>query len=546
MKVSDDKIKDLLVKENYVSAEDMKKAEAFASSHHSSITDYLFAEELIDKSTLGQAIAESFGLGFLNLDEEKPSKEQVLKLGEQSAVSNRVIFVGEKDKTCEFATDSPQNKELIPKLKRAFKGKKIKLYYSFPESIDENLNYYKKSLETRFSQIVESKTRIAPELVEEIVEDAISYHASDIHFEPQDDVVVIRFRIDGVLSEAGRIPNEYYENILNRIKVMAQLRIDEHFATQDGAIRLVVKGSEVDMRISLAPTLDGEKITIRLLAEYVRDLTLGELGLCDKDQAMLVEAAKRPFGMILVTGPTGSGKTTTLYALIKHLNDPTKNITTIEDPVEYKIPGTNQIQVNPEKDITFAEGLRSIVRQDPDVILVGEIRDKETAEIAVNAALTGHLLFSTFHANDAATAIPRLMDMGVEPFLLSSTLNVIYSQRLVRKLCNACRYSEQISKIKVSQDYPGFSQYFSKETTIYRGKGCDICNGTGYKGRVGIFEYIKVTKEIQELMLNNPSTNEIWHLAKQQGAHTLAEDGVEKVKEGLTTLDELMRVIPAD
>jgi type II secretory ATPase GspE/PulE/Tfp pilus assembly ATPase PilB-like protein len=232
----------------------------------------------------------------------------------------------------------------------------------------------------------------------------LAFKASDIHFEPQEKEVVVRFRVDGLLHEAGRFTKEVYENILNRIKVQAHLRIDDHFSAQDGAIRFAKEQGVVDMRVSVIPTLDGEKITIRLLAEYVKGFTFADLGVSEKDQAVFLSAAKKPFGMILVTGPTGSGKTTTLYALLKMLNNPAVNITTIEDPVEYKILGVNSIQVNPQTNLTFAKGLRSIVRQDPDIILVGEIRDLETAEIAVNAALTGHLLFSTFHANDAATA----------------------------------------------------------------------------------------------------------------------------------------------
>lgn len=384
---------------------------------------------------------------------------------------------------------------------------------------------------------------MAPEIIEEILTDAVSFRTSDIHFEPQEKEVIVRFRIDGVLHEAGRIPKEYYENIVNRLKVQARLRIDEHYAAQDGAIRFVRDGHLIDARLSLIPTLDGEKIVLRLLADYMRSFALSDLGLLGDGQKLLEVSAKKPFGMILVTGPTGSGKTTTLYAVLRTLNNPEVNITTIEDPVEFKIPGINQIQVNQQTNLTFAKGLRSIVRQDPDIILVGEVRDQETAEIAVNAALTGHLLLSTFHANDASTAIPRLIDMGIEPFLLSSTLELIIAQRLVRRICESCRYSISVKTISLEKILPKAKKYFSKESiTLYKGKGCPKCSGTGYKGRIGIFEFINMNPELQELILKNPSSQQIWEVSEKNGAISLFEDGLEKVKNGLTTLDELLRV----
>ena len=297
------------------------------------------------------------------------------------------------------------------------------------------------------------------------------------------------------------------------------------------------------MRVSVIPVLDGEKITIRLLAEYVKGFTFSDLGVSGKDQEVFMSAAKKPFGMILVTGPTGSGKTTTLYALLKMLNNPAVNITTIEDPVEYKIPGVNSIQVNPQTNLTFAKGLRSIVRQDPDIILVGEIRDLETAEIAVNAALTGHLLFSTFHANDAATAIPRLLDMGVEPFLMASTLELVIAQRLVRKICDQCRVSFTPKAEELDKTFPDTKKFFPKSLpTLYKGKGCKNCGNTGYKGRTAIFEFIEVRGEMRELILKRPSTQEIQELARKNGSLSLFDDGLEKVKNGITTIEELLRV----
>ncbi len=281
---------------------------------------------------------------------------------------------------------------------------------------------------------------------------------------------------------------------------------------------------------------------MRLLSEYVGSFSLGDLGLSSENQKILEESSRRPFGMVAVAGPTGSGKTTSLYGLIKNINRPEVNITTIEDPVEYKISGVNHIQVNKDTGLTFAKGLRSIVRQDPDVILVGEIRDTETAEIAVNSALTGHLLFSTFHANNTSTVIPRLLGMGVEPFILASTMELIVSQRLVRKICDSCRCS-YVKNNGAGRKRDGSAKYFrTKKVALYKGKGCGCCSDTGYMGRTGIFEIIRITPEMRELILTNPSSGQVWKLAKKQGSKSLFDDGIEKVKNGVTTIDELLRV----
>lgn len=329
--------------------------------------------------------------------------------------------------------------------------------------------HYHKPLATRFQAIINEQKKVAPEIITEIFNDAIELRASDIHFEPQEKIVLIRFRVDGVMHEAGRLPKDYYEGVINRIKIESNMQIDEHYAAQDGAIRWLTKaGNPMDMRVSIVPIVDGEKIVVRLLSEYVRTLTLQDLGFSEEYRAILETVAHKPFGMILTTGPTGAGKSTTLYALLKMRNRPDVNISTIEDPVEYKIPGINHIQVNQETELTFAKGLRALVRQDPNIILVGEIRDGETASIAVNAALTGHLLFSTLHSNDAPTAIPRLLDMGVEPFLLASTLEVIIGQRLVRHICPSCRYSYSLSLAEAQKLFPGANKYFVKKEDVRR------------------------------------------------------------------------------
>ncbi|TSC82073.1 MAG: Type II secretion system protein E [Parcubacteria group bacterium Gr01-1014_20] len=543
MELDDQKIKDVLSKQGHISPEDIKKAEEFGLARGVPLVEYFLEKGLITRSALGQAIAQSFGIAYADLSSNEPPREQVLKISEDTAKKRRSVIFREDDKTIVIATDNPSDAETIKELSDLFKSKQIILSYSFPEDINHVLVNYRQTLGVRFEKIISDKKRIAPEIIDEIIEDALAIRASDIHIEPMEKDVLIRFRVDGVLREVGRIPKEYYENILNRIKVQAHLRIDEHFAAQDGAIRYLQDGKAVDLRIAITPTLDGEKVAVRLLAEYVRGFTLADLGLSPGDQKILQESSRKPFGMILVTGPTGSGKTTTLYSLIKILNRPEINITTIEDPVEYKIVGVNQIQVNRQTDLTFSKGLPSILRQDPDVVLVGEIRGPDTAEIAVNAALTGHLLLSTFHANDAATAIPRLLDMGVEPFLVASTLELIVAQRLVRKICENCRTSETLSPLSLSQLIPSTSRYFANiPSTFFKGKGCSSCTNTGYRGRTAIFEFIKITKEMQDLILGNPSNRQISQLARSQGAHSLFEDGLEKVKNGVTTLEELIRV----
>jgi len=536
-------VKTILLKENYISEADSKAAEA-ASHDSAGYIDYLIREELLSKNLLGQALAEAYHVPYADLEQTPPSKESATLIPEELARASRVVFVKANDSVAAIASDAPQNVDAHA-LQPLFKGKKIRLAYALPEQIETSFTLYQKPLATRFSQIVATGKRIAPEIVDEIIKDALTYRASDIHLEPQADAVIVRFRVDGVLREAGQAPKEYYENILNRIKVASGMRIDEHFLAQDGSLQFSSGGARADLRVSLVPTVDGEKVVMRVLGSYVQSYTLSDLGLGEAYRKQLETAASKPFGMILTTGPTGSGKTTTLYSLLKMVNRPNINITTIEDPVEYRIAGVNQIQVRSDAGMTFANGLRAIVRQDPDIILVGEIRDQETAEISVNAALTGHLLLSTFHSNDAATAIPRLIDMGIEPFLLASTLEAIVAQRLVRTICNHCRAVEPLDQalaaVKVGADIA--AGYFSKQDTVYSGKGCAVCNGTGYQGRTALYEIITVTPEMQELITHNPTSRQIAQQSHKQGGVSMFEDGIDKVKSGMTTISELVRVV---
>ena len=548
MQLDDLKIKEILVRENYLAESDAKAAEKIAAEHRSSLTAYLLSSNLISQELLGQAIAESLHTPYADLRAHPPTKEMIGLISEVMARRLRVVVYKQTKTEIFVATDNPEQEGLVDQLKKELEAAKIVIAYALPVHIDTTFAGYQKGLETRFSEIIKSNKKIAPELVNQIFEDALTLRVSDIHIEPQETRALVRFRIDGVLHDAGIIPLEYIETIINRIKIQAKLRIDEHFNSQDGAIRFtsVNGGPPTDLRVSIVPTLDGEKVAIRILSNYIRELTLSDIGISETLSARLQESIKKPFGMILVTGPTGSGKTTTLYSLIKELNTRSVNITTIEDPVEYKIDGVNQIQANAQTNLTFAKGLRAIARQDPNIIFVGEIRDTETADIAVNAALTGHLLLSSFHANNAAAAIPRFIDMGIEPFLVSSTLELVIAQRLVRRICNSCKVSEPVSKARLAKlGIVANNLIGSGEHTFYRGKGCPKCSGTGYNGRIGIFEFITVTPELQDLIARRPSTKEISELVSKQKFVSMFADGIEKVKNGLTSLEELLRVITA-
>jgi type II secretory ATPase GspE/PulE/Tfp pilus assembly ATPase PilB-like protein len=352
-------------------------------------------------------------------------------------------------------------------------------------------------------------------LVDNLIEYAEQSRASDIHINPRHDLLQVRMRIDGVLQDSFAIPKNIHQEVISRIKVLAGLRTDEHQAAQDGRFRVVTaKGEPVDVRVSITPTYYGENSVLRLLANNSAEFTLTSLGFSPEDQKKIIKAIKRPHGMILSTGPTGSGKTTTLYTVIKMLNTPEVSIVTIEDPIEYAISDITQIQINPHSGLTFAKGLRSILRQDPNIIMVGEIRDAETAGIAVNTALTGHLLLSTLHTSDSATTLPRLLDMGVDSYLVASTVHLAIGQRLVRKLCIACI-----------------------------GKGCDACQESGFRGRIGINEVLVVDDEVREAILRKESAVVIKKIAIKNGMTTMLEDGMHKVAAGLTTKEEVLRVI---
>ena len=399
-----------------------------------------------------------------------------------------------------------------------------------------------------------------------ILDYAVKLHASDIHVEPREKEIVVRYRIDGMLQEYMKLPKSVHPALISRIKILSNLKIDEHRIPQDGRFDVSVEGIDVDLRVSMSPTIHGEKVVIRLLDKTTTIITLDQLGLKGNAFKMLEEGSSEPWGMILSTGPTGSGKSTTLYALLTKMNKVEVNIITLEDPVEYEVSGINQIQINTKIGLTFASGLRSVLRQDPDIIMVGEVRDKETADLAVQSALTGHVVLSTLHTNSASGVLPRLLDMDIEPFLISSTVNTVIGQRLVRKICNKCKSSYEASKTEIEAikdalknllpnkndskakekfSYLGFQNLpflDDQKITLYKGKGCDECRNTGYSGRIGIFEVFKITEEMGKLLLQHATSNHVEEQAVSQGMVTMRQDGYVKALTGITTLQEVARV----
>lgn len=385
-------------------------------------------------------------------------------------------------------------------------------------------------------------------LVDSMVEYGYNSRASDIHIDPTEDKVNIRFRIDGVMHDVFILPKEIQDEIVSRIKVLSGLRTDEHQAAQDGRFKFKLGKVSFDVRVSITPTYYEENAVLRLLAEPEQGFMLENLGFSEKNLNIARKNIKKPYGMILVTGPTGSGKTTTLYAILKELNTPEVSIITIEDPIEYSLEGVEQIQVNPRTGLVFATGLRSILRQDPNIIMVGEIRDEETAGIAVNAALTGHLLLSTLHTNDAATTLPRLLDMGIEPFLVASTVNVAISQRLVRRLCQTCKVKKNLAPDEIKSLESSLPKVYLRGINLankdfYEGKGCNECDGSGYKGRIAIHEVLEITESIRKAITAQATAAIIRDIAVLEGMVPIVQDGLMKAEQGVTSIEEVLRVM---
>ncbi|MES2023872.1 MAG: GspE/PulE family protein [Patescibacteria group bacterium] len=382
-------------------------------------------------------------------------------------------------------------------------------------------------------------------LVDGLIESAQKNNASDIHLDPQEDGILVRMRIDGILQDLYHVPKSIHSEVVSRLKILTGLRTDEHQMAQDGRFRHIFKDNTfVDIRVSVSPTYHGENVVLRLLSDKSQNYTLDSLGFSEADQEKIKTAIKKPNGMVLATGPTGSGKTTTLYTLIKMLNSKEISVLTIEDPIEYAIENVEQIQVNPHAGLTFANGLRTILRQDPNIIMVGEIRDPETATIAVNTALTGTLLLSSLHTNDAATTMPRLLEMGIEPYLVASTMNIAIAQRLVRKICEHCKKEKKLTKAIVeSLSHVQLSTPLKAGEVFFAGAGCTKCTGSGYAGRIGINEVLVVDQEVRDAILARVPSGEIKKIAMKNGMTSMIEDGFNKARAGQTTIEEVLRVV---
>lgn len=572
MHITEEKLKSLLEKSDLVDEKAFNEAneESHRSGQH--VTDVLIGKGVISEDYLTETLQPYFGVKITDLKKENMLQEVLEMIPEGYAKSKNVIlfdYDGE-GKTAKLAMLDPIDYETIEFLRMKL-GVWIEPYFTTLTSLKYGLRFYKKKMGVEFNKIVSENIEKSFSLVNDpesglakmaesvpivaildsVIEHAVTLGASDIHFEPMVENVLVRFRVDGIMQEILSLPKLIAPILAARVKVLANLLIDEHRVPQDGRFKFEMEDNNVDVRVNIMPVFHGEKVEMRLLKNSARPLTLDELGLSNKAVEIITDEIKKPHGMILVTGPTGHGKTTTLYAILHILNTPKVNITTIEDPVEYEVARINQTQVNVKAGVTFANGLRSLLRQNPDIIMIGEIRDAETVDIAVHAALTGHLVLSSLHTNDAPSALPRLVDMGAQAFLLASTINMVISQRLVRRICASCIESypitPEIKKIISTQvAFVGELAVAKKKkipTTLYRGKGCKICGQSGFHGQIGVFETLKVSDSIKELILKLVPVSDIRKLAIKEGMETIFEDGLRKVETGVTTIEEILRVI---
>lgn len=555
MLIPDEQLKQLVLNVQLLDQKKLEDLAEYAKNSQVSLTEALIDKDVISDENLGVLISDYLKIPFIVLSKISIPEDVFRTIPERIARKFKVIPFARTPEGIKIATSDPQNVLLQEMISRKT-GQKVIVYLATERDIYNKLWIYRKDLQKIFDSLVaeqiksvgKSKYVDAPiaKIVELIIHYAYQDNTSDIHIEPEEKDTLVRFRIDGILHDVLFLPKELHEQVVTRIKVLSSLRTDEHLAPQDGKMRIELDEEDLDIRVSILPIVHGEKIVMRLLASHFRQFSLVDLGMNETDLQKVNAAFAKSFGMILSTGPTGSGKTTSIYAILKILNTREKNITTIEDPVEYRIKGVNQIQTNAKTDLTFASGLRSILRQDPNVIFVGEIRDSETAGIAVNAALTGHLVLSTLHTNDAATALPRLTDMQVEPFLVASTVNIIIAQRLIRKICEMCKSSLDVPKTDLLKNLSPeiVEKYFGvkEQVRIYKGKGCEVCHFTGYSGRIGIFEVLQVSNEIRKLISAKKDSDVILQQAKKEGMTTMLDDGIMKIIKGLTTIEEVLRV----
>src|SRR3989344_2216752 len=557
---------DILIEEKKIDPLVASSVKSAAISSGETIENILLKKRIVDETGLLQARAKVLNVPYIELRTRGISPDILNNVTEPVARKYHVIpfDLNRADGILSVAMRDPLDITIIEFLEKK-SGKKIAPYFADPADIDTTIEQqYSRNLATEVSQVLKETNenhirtleagkigeviKEAPiaKIVSTILEYAVKSRASDVHIEPQEQMTRVRYRIDGILHERLALPRSVNEAVTSRIKILSGMKIDERRIPQDGRFNFKIGLDEVDLRVSTLPTVHGEKIVMRLLKKTGGIPTLNDLGLRGLALKNMEAAITKPHGIILMTGPTGSGKTTTLYSILSRLNTTRVNIVTLEDPVEYEIPGLNQVQTNPQAGLTFASGLRSFLRQDPNIILVGEIRDNETTQLAIQAALTGHLVFSTLHTNDAPTAIPRLLDLGAEPFLVASVINAIAGQRIVRKICVSCRsvyeaqneVKESIKKILG----PLYTQKDDAPLKLYKGKGCPECSNSGYLGRIGIFEVVSLTDRLAKMVLEHASSADISKEAISEGMITMMQDGYLKVIEGITTVEEVMRV----
>lgn len=535
------------------------------------LLELLLSKNIIEEQAVFNKAGEILNIPFVSLKGKEIRRDILNMIPSPVANANNVICFDKNEKEIFLAMTDPTDLQTAEFIRRKT-GLEPKIHITTFSDLKDALHRYRVDLEEEMKIIQDKKEdekagdlkKVAEELpiiniVNSILEHAIFEGASDIHIEPNEKELAIRYRIDGILKLVMNLPKNFQSGVVARIKILANLKIDEHMVPQDGRFKIQLQNDKMAFRVSIIPVYDGEKIVMRLLPEGAKPLTLDQLGFLPKVKVLVENAIKKPNGMILVTGPTGSGKTTTLYSVLGILNQPGVNISTVEDPIEYRIQGVNQSQINPKIGFTFASGLRAFLRQDPNIIMVGEIRDQETAEVAVHAAMTGHLVLSTLHTNDAPTTIPRLTDMGVPPFLVSYTTNIVMAQRLVRKICQYCKKEYKLDKASTDALLKVFDaerittilkenklleegEKNLEEMTFYKGDGCPRCNNSGYKGRMGIYEVLEINQEIIQKINEHADSNALKDTARKNGMVTMSEDGLIKAKMGITSISEILRV----
>lgn len=550
------KLGEILVDNRVITEEQLNEALVMQKNYNVPLGQVLIRMKMATQDQISRALSEQYGVPYINLANYPLREEHVTLLPGKVVKRYNVVTIGFRNQKLQVATSNPSDIQGLDIVRQLTK-RELEVFFAFEDDIEFVYNRFfgEKHLTENMKALgagVEPEAKKAAVIIEDgtvddapvvklintIFENAFQSHASDIHIEPGDNKLRVRFRIDGALYEVMKdISLSYHAPIVSRIKVLANLDIAEKRIPQDGRVPIEINKQKADLRVSIMPTNFGEKVVLRILYKQTQFYSLDRLGLLDRDLKDLEEILASPNGLIYVAGPTGSGKTTTLYACLHRLNSVHRNLMTLEDPIEYILPGVTQVAVNPKVGLTFAGGLRSFLRQDPDIIMVGETRDRETAQITIQASLTGHLVLSSVHTNDAVNVVTRLVNMEIEPYLISSALAGVIAQRLVRKICGKC-----IEPVRISEKYREiFSLGPSEE--YFHGKGCEFCHGTGYSGRIGIFEILKINDEIREGILSGASISELRSLAVKNGMRRLLDSGLDLVKKGITSFDELLSVM---